>query len=402
MVLAVGAISQMVTAQSPATSQPAGAGVRQLFNADEQQALKALADSYKNAAVPLRPTSQKETSPAAPKAQQVARHLAAIQGQAAKWEAESAVAGGNEDAAIRLAVLWFAYGTDSEQGIRWMMKVRDPLFAGFKSALEETNPAKATFLLAEALYGLAKKKDAAFPIDEVTRRRLLIRADFHYNGVAESGGLDAKQQAVAEARLKELDKLASADVPQPEEKVISFFGIKTAGDSSGRIVFLVQSSGAMIAVMDSVKADVKRAVTTLDSRQQFQVIFFADKSPDELKIKGQGGLHDATADNKQAAFDRLTTQAAASKSGRPDPTDAFRRAMALKPDTIYVLGVGDYPNSLVDYLRQANKDKKVRVHAINYCRREGEAMLKALAAQSGGSYKFVTEEDASKPPADGK
>ena len=398
MVLALCAISRPATAQSTAATQPAAS----LFDADEQQALKALAESYKNSAVPLGPTSQKETSPATPKAEQLARHLAAIQGKVARWEAESAGPDGSEAAAIRLAVIWFAYGNDSAQGVRWLTNVHHPLFAAFKQAAGQTDPAKATFLLAEALCGLAKNRDAAFPIDDLTRRRLLIRAAFHYNGVAESGKLDAKQQAVVEARLKELDKLASQDIPPAEEKVISFFGIKSAGESTSRIVFIVQSSAAMTKVFDSVKADVQRAVSSLDARQQFQLIFFADGPADELKIAGQGGLHDATADNKQAAFDWVKAQAAASKAGKANPAESFRRAMALKPDAIYLLGVGNYSNDVLDYLRQANRDKKVRIHTVNYASREGEAVLKRLADQNGGVYKLIPASDLTAPPGGAK
>jgi hypothetical protein len=51
---------------------------------------------------------------------------------------------------------------------------------------------------------------------------------------------------------------------------------------------------------------------------------------------------------------------------------------------------------VVEYLRKANKEKKVIINTIGFVSREGEETLKKIAEETGGTYLYVSEEDLKK------
>jgi hypothetical protein len=70
------------------------------------------------------------------------------------------------------------------------------------------------------------------------------------------------------------------------------------------------------------------------------------------------------------------------------PGDALRMALAMKPQVVYFLTDGEIPFSTPDVVRRANKSRVI-VHtvALGY---EGSAdLLKTIAKQNNGEYKFV-------------
>ena len=156
---------------------------------------------------------------------------------------------------------------------------------------------------------------------------------------------------------------------------------------------------------DYVKVELDRSIKDLMPRQKFQIILFSDGPPDEMKIDGQQGLHYAYAKNKAAAFDWVKKKYAKSSGGDVPDVDYFKAAFRDKsnlPQVIYVLTDGDFSIEVFDYLRQANKGKKVIINTISFMNREGEESLKKMATENGGTYRYIGEEELKKfiPPED--
>jgi hypothetical protein len=101
-------------------------------------------------------------------------------------------------------------------------------------------------------------------------------------------------------------------------------------------------------------------------------------------------LVNATERNKQLAFEFVDGVIA---QGETDPSKALERAFACNPDTIYLLTDGEFDRAIIDLVKRLNTGGKVSVHTIGFLYRTGETVLKQIAAENSGNYKFVSEED---------
>jgi len=158
-----------------------------------------------------------------------------------------------------------------------------------------------------------------------------------------------------------------------------------------RVSFVMDASGSMINKMATLKDQLKKTINGMSREQSFNVIFFQDNKCDMVSRN----LLPTTAGNKIRAdvfLDGVTT------TGTTDPIPGIEAAFRQKPDTIYLLTDGDFPDNdaVLKKIRELNKDKKVRVYTIAF---EGTAdndtafkdLLKTIAKENGGEYKHVEE-----------
>jgi hypothetical protein len=158
-------------------------------------------------------------------------------------------------------------------------------------------------------------------------------------------------------------------------------------EGANKIVYVVDRSGSMTDSIGRVKYELKRCIRELGPDKQFHVIFYSSGPPLEMPARR---LVTATEAEKQRAFafiDGIVAQ------GETDPTDALRRAFAVGPDAIYLLTDGEFDRAVVDQVKQANPAGKVSVHTIAFLYEAGVKVLKEIAAQNRGNFKFVSAED---------
>ncbi len=79
--------------------------------------------------------------------------------------------------------------------------------------------------------------------------------------------------------------------------------------------------------------------------------------------------------------------------GSTEPSKAISRAIRLEADLIYFLTDGEFAPTLVEQLKKWNKNQKVRIYTIAFLRRNGEDLLRQIARQNGGEFRFVSEDD---------
>jgi uncharacterized protein with von Willebrand factor type A (vWA) domain len=166
----------------------------------------------------------------------------------------------------------------------------------------------------------------------------------------------------------------------------SFFGI-ALGNPPRKIVFIVDRSGSMTDSFDFVKCELKRCVGNLTESDQFHIIFFSSGPPVEMPPRRTVY---ATERNKQLALKFID---GVNAGGETDPSQALERAFAAKPDIIYLLTDDGFDPQVARLVKDLNKDGKVKVHTYGFLYKTSEAILKQIAAENGGVYKFVTEAD---------
>lgn len=195
----------------------------------------------------------------------------------------------------------------------------------------------------------------------------------------------------APSKQPEADKPA----PQPAQKTTEFFGTPAYGK---RVIFVVDRSGSMTDSIDCVKHELKRSIGALAEDKEFHVFFYSSGPPLEMPTRQP---IKATAENKQKAYTFID---GVKPQGETDPSTAFKRAFECNPEEVYFLTDGEFDRETVGLVKGLNDkasrvvgEGKVRVHTIGFLYKSGEALLKKIAEQNGGQYKFVSEADLAQP-----
>lgn len=164
----------------------------------------------------------------------------------------------------------------------------------------------------------------------------------------------------------------------------SFMGLHAKGT---RFCIIADRSGSMEGPkLAFVKEEILETLTTMGSRGRFQLIFFNTR---ELPYRQAGWRHPRKDRADVAAW--LQTVSA---GGGTYPTPAFRVAFALspRPDAIFFMTDGQFPENVVDEVANLNRGggKKVQIHTISFMDTSAETLMRRIASDSGGRYRHVS------------
>jgi uncharacterized protein with von Willebrand factor type A (vWA) domain len=146
----------------------------------------------------------------------------------------------------------------------------------------------------------------------------------------------------------------------------------------------------MMNKFDTLRQELRKACDALKPVQAFDIIFFSEDKFLALDRE----LLLAVPETKRKAYDFLDKTA---PHGSSDPIPGIQAAFKAGPQLIYILTDGDFPNNdqVIQEIRKLNKDKKVKINTIAFMDR-GEAyekLLKQIADENGGLFKFVSDTD---------
>jgi len=173
-----------------------------------------------------------------------------------------------------------------------------------------------------------------------------------------------------------------------------FFGVKSTGN---RFVFIVDSSKSMKSgKFEAACYELAAAVDRLSEQQSFYVIFFDWDAYRMFNLKNpEPRMVRATPENVMRLRRWMST---VELELRTDPFDAFKFAMHLMPDAIYVLSDGAFTDKgkSVKWLKKENTindplaltPAKVTVHTIGFYTPD-KGTLAQMAKDYGGTYRFV-------------
>ena len=161
----------------------------------------------------------------------------------------------------------------------------------------------------------------------------------------------------------------------------SFFGLEVKG---GKFVYVVDKSGSMKGrPLDSAKTELLRSISSLGEKQEFYVIFYDTG----FQAMPGAGLVKGSDKNKRDCFSWVK---GVGSTGGTNPTEAMKRALELRPDAIWLLSDGEFNSGIAETIQQANSDGRVVISTIAFLSRDGEAVLRTIADQNGGKYRFVS------------
>ncbi len=178
------------------------------------------------------------------------------------------------------------------------------------------------------------------------------------------------------------------------EAKIQFCGVEGGGN---HFVYLVDSSGSMGDSFDSARKELLNSIDFLKPDQRFYVIFF-DADPDFMRLADSSVDEprsvEATPENK-LALKRWAMQIGQDRG--KNPYEVLEFALTLRPDVIFLLSDGEFPQRIEDLLQEKNRIENLFgdngpmciVHTIAYYSKEGEVRMRRIAEKNGGQYRYV-------------
>jgi hypothetical protein len=166
-----------------------------------------------------------------------------------------------------------------------------------------------------------------------------------------------------------------------------FFG---STESETSVVFVVDNSRSMNRPHDSpaktrfrrVKVELVNCVAAMPQSRRFSIIFFAR----ETVPLSQTELLPATDTVKASSLEWVARMGS---GGAPtDPRSALRGALRMRPDQIYFLTDGEFDRPIVRDLMML-KQSATRIDTFAFGDQAGETVLKTLAENNRGTYRFI-------------
>jgi hypothetical protein len=77
--------------------------------------------------------------------------------------------------------------------------------------------------------------------------------------------------------------------------------------------------------------------------------------------------------------------------GHTYPLPALLHALSLEPDVVYFLSDGILDPNTIAHLRAKNRPRshQVPIHTVAFVNRETHGLMRTIAHQSGGKFRFV-------------
>jgi hypothetical protein len=167
-----------------------------------------------------------------------------------------------------------------------------------------------------------------------------------------------------------------ADIPAWRQT--TFFGIRAKGQF---FIYVVDCSGSMVLEdrLARAKEELRRSIRSLVEPQKFQVIFYNDRA-----FPMPGGLtRSADLNSKLQLLEWLRL---IGPDGGTNPKPALGMAIALRPDAIFLLSDGEFPEGTAEAVARTNA-RKVPIHCIDLSEGDAADQLRQIAQDSGGQYR---------------
>ena len=172
--------------------------------------------------------------------------------------------------------------------------------------------------------------------------------------------------------------------------VATFFGMAASGH---RVVYVLDRSGSMDdpggLPMRAAKNELLRSIDGLEDIQQCYVIFY-NQEPRLLNPIGVPGRLVFASEANKRSIARMVERL--SPDGATDHMLALRKALALRPDLIFLLTDGDANDDLTD----ADLEKITRLnggraamYVVQFGPEQAGNRLVSLAEQNRGKHKYV-------------
>jgi|GEM_PF-2277499 len=171
-----------------------------------------------------------------------------------------------------------------------------------------------------------------------------------------------------------------------------------SGKEANSYVFIVDCSDSMNQGRRFylAKRELQKTVANLSARQKFFIFFYNHDTYPMKPLRGRSSrrMVKATKKNKQAA---LVFVGRIQAWGMTQPAKSLELALKMKPEVIYFLTDGEIPSDTPFLIKQNNNQKTI-VNTVALGLRGSEMMMRNIAKENRGHYRFVGEPGAVASP----
>jgi hypothetical protein len=191
--------------------------------------------------------------------------------------------------------------------------------------------------------------------------------------------------------------------PGPPKHGATFVGLSSS--NARRIVYAIDASGSMIAYLQIVLDELARSLQNLSPSQSFAIIFFQGNVA--IEVPPAGRLVPASAMEKTRAMKWIDDHVV--PAGGTNPLVAIERALALRPDVVFLLsqditGYGQFEVdqqdliTLLDKLNPVNAAsgrRAAQINCIQFLDVDQLGTMERIAKEHGGpnGFKFLTRKE---------
>jgi len=163
----------------------------------------------------------------------------------------------------------------------------------------------------------------------------------------------------------------------PPWRQTSFFGLRARGQF---FVFVVDCSGSMIDEdrLARAKEELRRTISALKEPQRFQVVFYNDQP-----IAMPGDLPKSAGIAAKTQFHEWLRMIV--PDGSTDPRGAMALALSQRPDAVFLLSDGEFPDGTVESIEKMNR-KKTPIHCVDLSGGAAGDQLRRIARENLGQY----------------
>ncbi|MFO0833827.1 MAG: hypothetical protein U0638_02565 [Phycisphaerales bacterium] len=167
----------------------------------------------------------------------------------------------------------------------------------------------------------------------------------------------------------------------------SFFGVEAQGN---RFAYIVDVSGSMSVggKLEALQRELSQSVNQLLETSSITIVPFSSQFDVLGSTNGKATWIDANDRNKKGVVRNIATLRA---NGGTNPAPAFVMIFSMKPrpDAIYFMTDGEFPEEAASQIMALNSELKVPIHCICFVSDGSADMMKVIAQKSGGTYTFV-------------
>lgn len=167
----------------------------------------------------------------------------------------------------------------------------------------------------------------------------------------------------------------------------SFFGVEAQGN---RFAYIVDVSGSMSVggKLEALQKELTQSVSKLLETSSTIIVPFSSQCEVLGSTSGKAQWIESNDRNKKAIARNIATLRA---NGGTNPAPAFVLVFSMKPrpDAIYFMTDGEFPEDIASQIIAINAEYKVPIHCICLVSDGAADMMKVIAQKSGGTYTFV-------------
>ncbi|MEQ9410975.1 MAG: VWA domain-containing protein [Fuerstiella sp.] len=161
----------------------------------------------------------------------------------------------------------------------------------------------------------------------------------------------------------------------------TFFGLQASGR---RFAFVVDCSGSMNGIpLQRAKDELMTCVNSLPAHVEVLVVFF-----DDVAHPAPGG-YKRLGHRRRSDLDQWVSQVTV--GGGTNVNAGMQHAFDAEevPDAVFLLTDGQFDSGSPAFIRNLNSDGKVRINTVALVSPSGEALLRQIAEENNGDYRFV-------------